>query len=164
MAGRKMISHMKIQYKIWTSDGHATSDYYEVQGSGNKAYKVTINYGQGHWCTCRGMISKKSSWGPDAGNTAGTSCKHINQIISQEYDGDWGIPYRRHGKNSDGSRSRKRAASPDPAPPNTTGRRAAIMATRAKREAARVEESTSGGTSLLDRIASLEAARSGANS
>ena len=134
------------------------SDYHEVQGSGKKPYRVTINYEQGHWCTCRGMISKKSSWAEDAGKTQGTSCKHIKDIINRKYDGDWG------SKNRDGSRSpNKVSSSPEPAPP-PTGRRAAIMATRAKREAERVEESTSSGSSLLDRIASLEAATSGADS
>lgn len=133
------------------------SEYHGVHGSGKKSYNVTINYGQGHWCDCRGMISKKSRWGEDAGKTQGTCCKHIVNIINTKYNGDWGK------KNRDGSRSPKTVViSPLPAPP-PTGRRAAIMATRAKREAVRVEESTSSGISLLDRIASLEEAKSGAS-
>ena len=58
------------------------SQYFDAQGSGSKVYTVTINYDKGHWCTCRGMISLKSSWQEDAGKTKGTSCKHIKQIIS----------------------------------------------------------------------------------
>jgi hypothetical protein len=64
------------------------SEYHAVHGSGKKSYNVTINYGQGHWCNCRGMISKKSRWGDDAGKTQGTSCKHILNIINTKYNGD----------------------------------------------------------------------------
>ena len=130
------------------------SEYYEVQGRGKKPYKVTINYDTGNWCTCRGMISMKSSWGDDAGRTAGTSCKHVRWIISEKKDGDWGI------KNSDGSRTPVNVPnSPIPAPSAPSGRRAAIEATRAKRA---LEASKSpGGGSLLDRIAGLESAREG---
>ena len=73
------------------------SQYFDVQGSGTKVYKVTINYQKGHWCECRGMISMKQSWQEDAGKTQGTSCKHVKEIIREEFENDWGT------KNSDGS-------------------------------------------------------------
>ncbi len=125
------------------------SQYFDVQGSGTKIYKVTINYEKGHWCTCRGMISMKQSWQDDAGRTKGTSCKHVKGIIAAEFEGDWGT------KNADRSSpkpSKPAVKRPPLAPPKPSGRRAAIMATRAK-NALEAE-----GT-LLDRIANLEAAR-----
>ncbi len=96
----------------------------------------------------------KTSWQDDAGKTQGTSCKHVKEIIREEFENDWGT------KNSDGSRtpafvafpSKPAVKRPPLAPPKPSGRRAAIMATRAK-NALEAE-----GT-LLDRIANLEAAR-----
>lgn len=133
------------------------SQYFELQGNAKKPYKITINYAQGHWCTCRGMISMKSSWEEDAGKTAGTSCKHVKEIIREEFGDDWGT------KNSDGSRTPADAfpssavKRPPLAPPKPSGRRAAVMATRAKLALEVMQESPEG--SLLDRIAALEAAR-----
>lgn len=138
----------------------AHSKYHQVKGSGSRSYRVTINYETGHFCECRGMISMKSKYGEDAGRTQGTSCKHIKNTIRDEYGGDWGT------KNPDGSRTpnghQNSAPSPAPSvPAQPTGRRAAIMATRAKREAERSEKAAATGGSLQDRIAALEAARSG---
>jgi hypothetical protein len=134
------------------------SQYFDVQGSGRKVYQVTINYEKGHWCTCRGMISMKSSWKEDAGRTKGTSCKHVKSTISEEFEDDWGT------KNSDGSRTPNpnnnpatAVKRPTPAPPKPSGRRAAVMATRAKLALEVTQASPTG--SLSDRIASLEAAR-----
>lgn len=127
------------------------SQYFDVKGGAKKPYTVTVNYDSGHWCSCRGMISKKGTYGEDAGKTRGTCCKHIITIINTKFGGDWGT------KNNDGSRTPKKklAASPTPAPSKPTGRRAAVMATRAKLG---LRENTSKG-SLTDRIAALEAAR-----
>ncbi len=132
------------------------SQYFEVMPSGRgKHYEVTINYAKHHWCSCRGMISKKTTWGDDAGKTKGTSCKHIEQIINTQLGGDWGT------KNKDGSRTPKNkpAASPISTPSKPTGRRALVLATRAKlaKEGTTVNVSLDG--SLQDRIAALESAR-----
>lgn len=133
------------------------SQYFDVQGSGTKSYKVTINYKKGHWCTCRGMISMKTSWQDDAGKTHGTSCKHVKGVIREEFENDWGT------KNPDGSRTpavsfpSPAVERPTSAPPKPSGRRAAVMATRAKLAQEVMQASPEG--SLLDRIASLEAAR-----
>jgi hypothetical protein len=131
------------------------SQYFEIQGNAKKPYTITINYEKGHWCTCRGMISMKSSWEEDAGKTAGTSCKHVKEIIREEFGDDWGT------KNSDGSRTPKPSTPsvtrPPLAPPKPSGRRAAVLATRAKLALEVTQASPEG--SLLDRIASLEAAR-----
>ena len=131
------------------------SQYFELQGNAKKPYKITINYEQGHWCTCRGMISLKGSWEADAGKTEGTSCKHIKEIIQCEFGDDWGT------KNPDGSRTPNlthKSASPPPAPPKPSGRRAAVMATRAKLAQEHLAQTVPEG-SLHDRIAALEAAR-----
>ena len=135
------------------------SQYFDVQGSGTKVYKVTINYEKGHWCTCRGMISMKASWQDDAGKTQGTSCKHVKEIIREEFENDWGT------KNSDGSRtpavtfpSKPAVKRPPPASPKPSGRRAAVMATRAKLAQEHLAQTAPEG-SLVDRIAALEAAR-----
>jgi hypothetical protein len=134
----------------------ANSDHFIVQGSGTKEYRVTVNYDTGHWCECRGMISMKSKYQEDAGRTAGTSCKHVKGIIKDKFNDDWGTKITGAG----GPRT-PAAAAPPPAPTKPTGRRAAILATRAKQEARRLAEiqSQSEGSSLTDRIAALEAAR-----
>ena len=131
------------------------SQYFKVQGSGTKVYQVTINYEKGHWCECRGMISMKRSWEEDAGRTAGTSCKHVKEIIREEFEDDWGT------KNGDRSRTPKAAKPavkrPTLATPKPSDRRAAVLATRAKLAEEVTQASPDG--SLLDRIAALEAAR-----
>jgi len=135
----------------------SNSQYFTVGGRGKKDYKVTINYGQGNWCTCMGMISKKGTWGEDAGKTQGTSCKHIKQIIDKRFGGDWGT------KNPDGSRTpktRQRRARASQMPDSKPiGRRAAIMATRAKFAREEANKASDSGDSLMDRIVSLEAKR-----
>jgi hypothetical protein len=132
------------------------SQYFEIQGNAKKPYTITINYAKGHWCTCRGMISMKSSWEDDAGKTAGTSCKHVKEIIREEFGDDWGT------KNSDGSRTplpaKPSVKRPPLAPPKPSGRRAAVMATRAKLAQEHLAQTAPEG-SLSDRIAALEAAR-----
>lgn len=154
------------------------SQYFEVKGSGKKPYTVTINYDTGHFCTCRGMISKKGTYGEDAGRTQGTSCKHIKDTINTKFDGDWGVS---GGKGKPRTRTKPAASTPPTTPAQPTGRRAAIMAQRAKREkettgrraahAAQQKAKADAGAStvrsdipLLDRIAALEAAREGATS
>jgi hypothetical protein len=109
------------------------------------------------------MISKKSTFMEDAGRTQGTSCKHIKDIINTQFDGDWGVSGGK-GKPRIPKKQKAPVASPPPAPSKPTGRRAAIMHTRAKREKRRLEEEKASGSSLplTDRIAALGAAREGA--
>ncbi len=153
---------------------NAKSEYFEVKGSGKKPYTVTINYDTGHFCTCRGMISMKKTYQDDAGRTHGTSCKHVKDTIKNKFNNDWGVKVR-----GGGGRRNPVASAPVSTPTTPidfarpTGRRAAIMAQRAKREkantgrrAAHAAQKKASGTSpnlsLLDRIAALEAAREGA--
>jgi hypothetical protein len=138
--------------------GSADSNHFEVKGSAKRSYTVTINYGTGHWCTCPGMISKKKTWGDGTGRTKGTSCKHVTDIINSKFDGDWGEP----GGQGKPRTPNKPVASTPTTPAQPTGRRAAIMAQRAKREQKERVTSPSSGLSLLDRIAALESAREGA--
>ena len=146
----------------------SASSFFEVQGSGKSPYTVTVNYDTGHWCTCPGMISKKKTWQDGTGRTRGTSCKHISKIIEQEFGGDWGTPT---GKGK--SRKRNIPTSTPTAPSEPTGRRAAIMAQRARREretigrraahaAQKKASDNNSSLSLLDRIAALESAKEGA--
>ncbi len=133
----------------------SNSQYFEIQGNAKKPYTITINYVKGHWCTCRGMISMKGSYEEDAGRTQGTSCKHVKEIIREEFGDDWGT------KNPDKSRTplppKPSVKRPPLAPPKPSGRRAAVMATRAKLAQEVMQASPDG--SLIDRIAALEAAR-----
>ena len=102
--------------------GSGNSDHFEVKGSGKKPYTVTINYDTGHWCTCRGMISKKGTWGEGAGKTKGTSCKHVGIIINSKFDGDWG---ESGGVGKPRIPKTKPVASTPTTPAQPTGRRAA---------------------------------------
>ena len=150
--------------------GSGNSDHFEVKGSGKKPYTVTINYDTGHWCTCRGMISKKKMWGDGTGRTEGTSCKHVGIIIDSKFDGDWGEP----GGVGKPRTPNKPVASTPTTPAQPTGRRAAHAAQRAKREkettgrraahAAQKSNREVSSLSLLDRIDALAAAREGATS
>lgn len=136
------------------------SQYFELQGNAKKPYKITINYEQGHWCTCRGMLSMKGSYEEGAGRTQGTSCKHVKEIIREEFGNDWGT------KDSASSNSRTPAVTfptpavkrPPLAPLKPSGRRAAVMATRAKLAQEQLAQTAPAG-SLSDRIAALEEAR-----
>jgi hypothetical protein len=151
--------------------GSASSTQYEVKGGGKRPYTVTINYDTGHWCTCRGMISKKKTYGEDSGRTQGTCCKHIKTIIETKFDGDWG---KSTGKGKPRTRIQPAVASTPTTPAQPTGRRAAIMAQRARREEekfgrraahkAQKASKTDSGLSLLDRIDALAAAREGVTS
>ena len=135
------------------------SEYFEVKGSGKKPYQVTVNYDTGHFCTCRGMISLKKTYQEDAGRTHGTSCKHIKDTIKTNFHNDWGTKV----KGGDGRRNPASSApvSTHTTPTEPSGRRAAIMAQRAKRKQEEQATSPSSGLSLLDRIAALESAREG---
>ncbi len=150
---------------------NGSSKQHAVKGRGKNPYTVTISYDTGHWCTCRGMLSMKKTYQEDAGRTHGTSCKHIKNIIKSHYKDDW-------GKKVTGGFGRRIPAS-DPIstptiPAQPTGRRAAIMAQRARRENGNIgsgyraeQAAPASGTSslsLLDRIAALESAREGVNS
>jgi hypothetical protein len=152
---------------------NGNSEYFEVKGRGKQPYQVTINYDTGHFCTCRGMLSMKKTYQEDAGRTHGTSCKHIKSTIKDKFNNDWGKKV-----TGGGGRRTQTSSAPVSTPPTTpaqpTGRRAAIMAQRAKRErettgrraahAAQKANRTNSDLPLLDRIAALEAAREGATS
>lgn len=157
------------------------SQYFEVKGRGKKPYKVTINYDTGHFCTCRGILAKKKIYGEDTGRTEGTSCKHIIKIINEEFGGDWGTKVKGGGGRRTPATQTAPSSTPPATPAQPTGRRAAIMAQRAKRErettgrraahAAQQRAKAEAGAAtvrsdlpLLDRIAALEAAREGATS
>jgi hypothetical protein len=114
----------------------AKSEYFEVQGSGASYYTVTINHDTGHWCSCRGMTSKKSKFGADAGKSYATSCKHVQRVLDTE----------------------PRAAGTSQAARDRGGdRRAAVLATRAKRASS--TGNMRNGDSLLERIGALERAK-----
>lgn len=134
------------------SGRNGNSEYFDVAGSGSRSYKVTINYDTGHFCTCRGMLSKKSTFGEDAGRTQGTSCKHVKDTIKTRFDDDWGVS---GGKGK--PRSRKTKVTPTS--PEPSGRRAAILAQRAKRKERDVQEKPNTTLPIMDRIAALAAAR-----
>jgi hypothetical protein len=134
------------------SGRNGSSEYFDVSGSGSRAYTVTINYDTGHFCTCRGMLSKKSTYGEDAGRTTGTSCKHVKDIIKSKFDDDWGSP---GGKG----KPRTRKTKGTPKSPEPTGRRAAILAQRAKRKERSVPEKPNTTIPIMDRIAALAASR-----
>ena len=146
----------------------ASSNHFEVKGSGKKPYTVTVNYDTGHWCTCRGMVSKKKTWGEGTGRTKGTSCKHVGIIINTKFDGDWG----ESGGVGKPRIPNKPVTSTPTTPAQPSGRRAAIMAQRARREEekfgrkaahkAQKAAKVNSGLSLIDRIDALAASREGA--
>lgn len=140
------------------SGRNGNSQYFNVRGSGTKSYTVTINYDTGHFCSCRGMISKKGTYGEDAGRTQGTSCKHVKDIIKTKFDDDWGISGGKGNPRVRNPRVRHntKVLSGSPKP---TGRRAAILAQRAKRKERDVQENPSIAIPLMDRIAALAASR-----
>ena len=59
--------------------------YFAVDGSGGNSYEATLNYDTGHFCSCRGMISKIRKFGAvgtlDPRNPQ-HFCKHVNEIRS----------------------------------------------------------------------------------
>ncbi len=132
---------------------NGNSEYFDVAGSGSRSYKVTVNYDTGHFCTCRGMLSKKSTFGEDAGRTQGTSCKHVKDIIKSKFDDDWGV------SGGKGNPRRRQNTKVTPTSLEPTGRRAAILAQRAKRKERNVQEKPNTTLPLMDRIAALAASR-----
>ncbi len=59
--------------------------YFSVDGSKGDSYEDTLNYDTGHWCTCRGMISKVRKFGAVGGlDTRNPQhwCEHINEVRS----------------------------------------------------------------------------------
>jgi hypothetical protein len=53
-----------------------------------KPYQVTLNYSpaaNGHWCTCKGMISKRRKYGSESDpNVKQHWCKHIQAVMEDE--------------------------------------------------------------------------------
>jgi hypothetical protein len=137
--------------------------YFNVGSDSSSAtHDVTLNYGTGHFCTCRGMISKIRKFG--AVSTLNTHqslslpptsrhfCKHIHAVRSA--DPELRIEARR-------LRNEHFGISETPTDPETgrtsgemsapgTGRRAAVRATHEKR-AARGDEGA------RERLAEIEA-------
>lgn len=59
--------------------------YFSVDGSKGNSYEATLNYDTGHFCSCRGMISKIRKFGAvpelDTRNPQHW-CKHIGEVRS----------------------------------------------------------------------------------
>lgn len=136
------------------SDRNGNSEYFDVAGSGSRSYTVTVNYDTGHFCTCRGMISKKATYREDAGRTQGTSCKHVKDIIKTKFDDDWGVSGGRGNP-----RVRRNNTKGTPTSSEPSGRRAAILAQRAKHKERDMQEKPNTNLPLMDRIAALAASR-----
>jgi len=98
------------------------------------------------------MLSKKSTWGEGAGRTHGTSCKHVKDIIKTRFDDDWGV-------SGGQGKPRTRKTKVTPTSPEPSGRRAAILAQRAKRKERDVQEKPNITLPLMDRIAALAASK-----
>ncbi len=71
------------------SAGTKDSTYFGAGSDSSSAtHEVTLNYGTGHWCSCRGMIAKKKKFGSVAdthqnvgiAQTSRHYCKHITTV------------------------------------------------------------------------------------
>lgn len=71
------------------SAGTKDSTYFAAgSDSSSSTHEVTLNYGTGHWCSCRGMIAKKKKFGSVADPHQNTGlpqtsrhfCKHVQAI------------------------------------------------------------------------------------
>ncbi|KKN11362.1 hypothetical protein LCGC14_1027440, partial [marine sediment metagenome] len=71
------------------SAGTKDSTYFAAGSDSSSAtHEVTLNYGTGHWCSCRGMIAKKKKFGSVANPHQSTSvhqtgrhyCKHVTGV------------------------------------------------------------------------------------
>lgn len=132
--------------------------YFGVLGSRGNSYGVTLNYDTGHFCECKGMISKVRKYG--AVGTLDTRnpqhwCKHINEARSAAAF-ELRIEARRIRNQTFGIHEPARDpetgkvlddAPVIPAPVNP--RRKAVAATKAK----------SGDKSHAERLAEIEAER-----
>lgn len=142
------------------------SIYFNVDSdSSSGTYNVTLNYDTGHFCSCRGMLSKIRKFGAvptlDARQalrlpkTSQHWCKHVHAVRSAP--ADFRIEARKmrnefFGINETPVDPETGQAGDPIAPPAPTGRRAAVKATMAKKAAR-------GDKSAADRLAEIEAQR-----
>ena len=127
------------------SAGTKDSTYFAAgSDSSSSTYGVTLNYGTGHWCDCRGMIAKKKKFGSVADpyqnvsitQTSRHYCKHITSVRAA--DPAIRIEARRirndaFGINEppvDAETGKSGEAPVVEAPKAPTGRRAAVKASR----------------------------------
>jgi hypothetical protein len=139
--GSIAIDNRKNQGSAGTKD----STYFAAgSDSSSSTHEVTLNYGQGHWCSCRGMIAKKRKFGSVADPHQNTGlpqtsrhyCKHVQAIRTA--DPSIRIEARRIRNDAFGIMETPTDAETGatgerveaPAPVATTGRRAAVKASR----------------------------------
>lgn len=149
------------------SAGTKDSTYFGAgSDSSSTTHEVTLNYGTGHWCSCRGMIAKKKKFGSVAdthqnvgiAQTSRHYCKHITLVRAA--DPSIRIEARRIRNDAFGimetptdaeTGATGDAVQPTRATPaQPTGRRAAVAASR-KAKAARGDETA------RERLAAIEA-------
>lgn len=149
------------------SAGTKDSTYFAAgSDSSSTTHEVTLNYGTGHWCSCRGMIAKKKKFGSVADPHQNTGlpqtsrhyCKHVQAVRTA--DPSIRIEARRIRNDAYGimetptdaeTGTTGEVVQPTPATPaQPTGRRAAVAASR-EAKAARGE-----GTAR-ERLAEIEA-------
>jgi hypothetical protein len=138
--------------------------YFRAEASGSGDYQVTLNYGTGHWCTCRGMVSKVRKFGGIGGHNPNQNlrlqqterhhCKHIHAVRSA--DPSIRIEARKIRNNHFGimetATDPETGATEAPvvAQAPTTGRKAAVAGSRAAK-------AKRGDGNARERIVELEA-------
>jgi NACalpha-BTF3-like transcription factor len=139
------------------SAGGKDSTYFAAgSDSSSSTHSVTLNYGQGHWCSCRGMIAKKKKFGSVAdthqnvgiAQTSRHYCKHVTSVRAA--DPSIRIEARRIRNDAFGiseppvdaetGATIEPVAQAPKAPTQPTGRRAAIAAQKAKSAPERLAE------------------------
>lgn len=149
------------------SAGTKDSTYFGAgSDSSSTTHEVTLNYGTGHWCSCRGMIAKKKKFGSVAdthqnvgiAQTSRHYCKHITSVRAA--DPSIRIEARRIRNDAfgiseppvdaeTGATDAPTATLPRAPKAAPTGRRAAVKASR-EAKAAR------GDQTARDRLAEIE--------
>lgn len=137
------------------SAGTKDSTYFAAgSDSSSSTHEVTLNYGTGHWCSCRGMIAKKKKFGSVADphqnvkitQTSRHYCKHVTAVRAA--DPSIRIEARRIRNDAfgimetptDAETGATGEAPVTAAPKAPTGRRAAIAAQKAKSAPERLAE------------------------
>lgn len=153
------------------SAGTKDSTYFAADSDSSSAtHEVTLNYGTGHWCSCRGMIAKKKKFGSVANPHQSTSvhqtgrhyCKHVTGV--RRADPSIRIEARRIRNDAFGinetptdaeTGATSDAVQPTPATPaQPTGRRAAVAASRQAK-------ADRGDATARERLAEIEAQAEG---
>lgn len=151
------------------SAGTKDSTYFGAGSDSSSAtHEVTLNYGTGHWCSCRGMIAKKKKFGSVAdthqnvgiAQTSRHYCKHVTSVRAA--DPSIRIEARRIRNDAFGINETPTdaetgatgdvvAAAPTPTTPaQPTGRRAAVAASRQAK-------ADRGDATARERLATIEA-------